>query len=130
MNRLSIEDFIFISDYELSQYKILNALTQYKEDFRNNRIFPGLSELAEIMTKLKQIDKKKAKLVDMFPIPIRKIDADKRRLIFDNFWLNNHNIEDIFDLVKWAIPVIGEVMDEGLNSRKLDSVEGMEIAIQ
>lgn len=123
MCKLSIDNFLFINDFELSQYKILGSLQRYKTDFESNIFLPGLLELAELTTTLKQILKKRTRLIDVFPIPVKKVDIDKKCLIFDNFEIDNESVEDIFNLIKWAIPKITEVVYEGMKIRKYSLME-------
>lgn len=123
MCKLTIDNFLFISDLELSQYKILGSLQKYRTDFESNIFLPGLLELAELTTTLKQILKKRTRLIDVFPIPVKKVDIDKRCLVFDNFEINNENVETIFSLIKWAIPKITEVIYDGMKIRKYNLME-------
>jgi hypothetical protein len=108
---------------ELSQYKILGSLKSYKNEFENNIFLPGLLDLADLITTLKQILKKKTRLIDIFPIPVKRVDIEKRRLVFDNFELDNDGVESIFHLIKWSIPKINETICEGMKIRKLSFME-------
>ncbi len=118
MSRLTIENFIYINDFEISQYKILNALKLYKQDFQNNVFLPGLLELSEISTSLRKISKKRTRLIDVFSDPIKKVDIQNRRLIFENYILNDEDIEQIFSLIKWALPIINDTVCDGMNIKK------------
>ena len=118
MCKLSIENFIYINDFEISQYQILNALKSYKNDFENKNFLPGLIELSEISTSLKKISKKRTRLIDVFTDPIKKVDVEKRRLVFENYILNDDDIEEIFALIKWAIPHINDILSSGMSIKK------------
>lgn len=117
-NKLTIDNFLFINDLEISQYKILGHLKKYRNEFENNLFLPGLLELAELSTTLKQIVKKRTRLIDVFPVPVRKVDIENKRLIFENFEINNDGVEEIFNLIKWSIPKINEAICEGMKIRK------------
>ncbi|MGE5401561.1 MAG: hypothetical protein ACM3S2_14260 [Ignavibacteriales bacterium] len=114
MTHLTIDTFLYVNDFELGQYKVLGALKLYKEEFNKNQVFPVLSELTTLVNTLIRVEKKRSKIIDLFPIPVEQVDAENKRLVFENFVLYNEDIERIFDLIKWAIPVIHDTIDEGL----------------
>lgn len=124
MKNLTIENFLFINDFEISQYKILGALKSYREDFSRNDI-SNLRELSNLVSTLIRVEKKRSKILDLFPIPIQKVDSDKRQLVFDNFVLYDDDVEMIFDLIKWAIPMIHETIDEALCLTKVFKKESV-----
>ncbi|MEI7812910.1 MAG: hypothetical protein WCJ01_10875 [Ignavibacteria bacterium] len=113
MTHLSTNDFLFIADVELNQYKILGALKHYKEEF-NKKDFTKLSQLSSLASSLIRVEKKRGKLLDLFPVPVKRIDNEGKKLIFDGFVLYNEDIERTFELIKWAIPVIHDTIDEGI----------------
>jgi hypothetical protein len=123
MSKLTIDNFLFINDLELSQYKILSSLKNYRIEFEDNKFLPGLLDLAELITTLKEILKKRTRLIDIFPIPVKRVDIEKRRLIFDNFELDNDGVDSIFQLIKWSIPKINDTICEGMKIRKHSFME-------
>lgn len=115
MTKLTIDSFLFSTDLELSQYRILSCLNNYRRDFQTHNIFPGLIELTELSRTLNKIIKKRSLLLNYFSIPVLKVDEDKRVVFFENFYMNNDDIERIFDLMKWAFPEINKVIEDGLH---------------
>ncbi|MGE5353457.1 MAG: hypothetical protein ACM3P0_15340 [Acidobacteriota bacterium] len=114
MTYLTIDTFLYADDFELGQYKVLGALKKYNEEFQNKNTHPYLAELTSLVNTLIRVEKKRSKIIDLFPIPVEKVDAEKKQLVFENFILYNEDIERIFDLIKWAIPAIHDTIDEGL----------------
>lgn len=129
MKLLSIDNFLYISDFELSQYQILAGLEKYKTEFQSSRIFPALKELAQLSSALKQIKRKNSKLLQNFSIPVKKVDVEARRLEFDTFTLYEEDVNRILDLIKWAIPVIDSVIDQALSVRKVSTPETIEESV-
>jgi|GEM_PF-3178100 len=123
MKRITIDNFLYISDFEMSQYMLLGKLQSYKADFNQNKIFPAVNELNDLLSILRQVTKKKSLLIDMFPCPVKKVDVDKKRLIFENHEMNNDQVEQVFEFIKWSIPQIEEVLEEGLCVKKITESE-------
>ncbi|MGE5680290.1 MAG: hypothetical protein ACM34K_05355 [Bacillota bacterium] len=124
MASLTLENFLYVNDFEISQYKILGCLKNYREEFNNNNI-SNLTELSTLVSTLIRVEKKRSKIIDLFPVPVKKVDAEKRQLVFDNFVLYDEDVERIFDLIKWAIPVIHETIDEALCLTKVFKKESV-----
>lgn len=128
MKRITLDNFLYISDFELSQYSLLGKLQSYKAEFNNTQVFNAINELNDLLAILKKVVKKKSLLIDMFPYPVKKVDVDKKRLIFENHEMNNNQVEEVFDFMKWAIPQIEDVLEEGLcvknisESEEIDSI--------
>lgn len=110
---LTIEDFLFIEDLEMAQYAVLNRLKNYKDRFLKNDL-SGLSELSSLAAVLIRVEKKRSKILDLFPLPVKKVDAENRQLVFDGYVLYDEDVERMFELIKWAIPVLHETIDEAL----------------
>lgn len=123
MKRITLDNFLYISDFEMSQYSLLAKLQSYKTEFNRNKVFPAVNELNDLLSILKKVTKKKSLLLDMFPCPVKKVDVDKKRLIFENHEMNNDQVEQVFDFIKWSIPQIEEVLEEGLCVKKLTESE-------
>lgn len=119
MKKLCINDFLFISDFEMSQYKILGALKDYRMEFHNNKVLSLLSELTELVSLLIRVEKKRSQIVNLFPLKLEKIDAQNRQVVFEDFVLYDEDIERIFSLIKWAIPEIHDTIDQGLCLTKI-----------
>lgn len=131
MRYLSIENFLCITDFELSQYQILAGLKRYKEQFMSSNVFPALKELAELSSTLKQIKRKNSRLIENFPIPVKNIDTEKRQVEFDSFTLYDEDIARILDLIKWAIPVVDAAIDDALSIKKviIEETEEKEVRV-
>lgn len=110
----------------MSQYSLMAKLQSYRLEFRKNRVFPAVNELTDLLSILKNVTKKKSLLIDMFPCPVKKVDVDNKRLIFENHEMNNDEVEEVFEFIKWSIPQIEDVLEEGLCVKKM-SEESEEI---
>lgn len=125
MKKITLDNFLHISDYELSQYILLGKLQSYKKEIDGNNVLPAVSELNDLLSILKKVTKKKSLLIDMFPYPVKKVDVDKKRLVFENHEMNNNQVEEVFDFIKWSIPQIEEVLETAICAQK--SIESEEI---
>lgn len=125
MKSITLDSFLYISDFELSQYLLLGKLQSYKKEINSNNVLPAVNELNDLLSILKKVTKKKSLLIDMFPYPVKKVDVDKKLLIFENHEMNNNQVEEVFDFIKWSIPQIEEVLEEAQCSQ--NSTESEEI---
>lgn len=115
MGGLKFESFFFADDdYEYNQYLILAGIKVYRNEYRINKIYPGLNELIKVNTLLEDLLKNER----IFLRP----DIPK----FKNFEVYNKIFVDeppdavisdsgfFFDMVKWSIPFIKDAIEEGI----------------
>jgi hypothetical protein len=117
MERISIESFFTSeSDLEINQYKILGGIREVCSDFTEKKIYPSLAALIELKQSIDNIKEEKNNLNKKLPKQIKGFDINAKKVIYESAGDVNHNnnIEEIFDLINWALPYIEEAIDEGI----------------
>lgn len=117
MENLSL-DFFFDSetDWEMNQYRILAAIKKASTEFCQKKIYPSLATLIQVNRQLNQITENRHNLKQTFPKQIKRIDIENQKIIYES--AKNiefkQNIEEIFELIDWALPHINEAIEEGI----------------
>jgi hypothetical protein len=115
MDKLSIKSFISLSgDQETDQYRILSGIKEYSENFRKKKLYPALSELIDLAAILEGVLNQKKGLSKSFPKNIIGFDVENRKIILEDAEVVDKNLEILFDLIEWAIPVIRQTIEEGI----------------
>lgn len=117
MERLSLETFFSAeTDFEMNQYKILGGIKELNTDFDRKRIYPSLAALIELKHSLEKIREERKSLSGKFPKQITGFDIKNRQIIFSvqDHSDNYKNINQVFELIDWALPFIQESIDEGI----------------
>ncbi|MCX7797023.1 MAG: hypothetical protein N2249_00180 [Melioribacter sp.] len=109
---------IFISsaeDSELSEYKLLATLKNFREQLHKNKLYPAFGELIELNNELNILLTERNNYKSMISKKIVGIDIENQSLIYEynTEELNEDKISKIFDFIEWALPKIKEVIDEG-----------------
>jgi hypothetical protein len=112
MTRLDLEAFFDIEDYEMSQYRFLYCIKNYKREFKNYKLYPGLTELSELNLALKDFERRD------FPGDFHSRQVFKNEFNFQLERIKNLEIKDassekVYDFMDWARPYIKETVDEG-----------------
>lgn len=115
MQRLSLDMFISDgSDIELKQYKVLQALRQYHDEFSHNRVYPTLSELIELHNSLDSLLQQKNDLESKLPHELQDIDIEHGRLVFGSSGDERSDLSRTIELIVWTLPYITKAIDEGM----------------
>jgi hypothetical protein len=115
MEKLSIKSFTsFSGDHETDQYRILSGIKEYSGNFRKKKLYPALSELIDLAALLENILNQKKGLSKSFPKNIIGFDISNKRIILENAEMIDQNIEVLFELIEWALPVIRKTIEEGI----------------
>ena len=117
MNSFSLNLDLFTqvqSDFEMRQYKVLAALKAISKDFRNNRIYPHLSELVELKNVLADIKNRLEDLRNEFPKRIKNIDLVNKEIEHEVVFVDGSDLSRVEDLIEWALPLIDEKIQEGI----------------
>lgn len=113
MDKLSINTFIAaIEDLEKSQYKVLGTLKRYKDQLRQHKIYPVLTDLVELMHLLEELSNKKSRFQSLFPKKIEKLDLKNKKIIYSNEDYSDAEVERLFEFINWAQPEIEETLSE------------------
>ncbi len=117
MERISIESFFTSeTDLEINQYRILGGIREVCGNFDKKKIYPSLAGLIELKQSLDKIKDERNNLNEKFPKHIKGFDINSKKIIYESKGNVNHNnnIEEIFNLIDWAIPYIVDAIDEGI----------------
>ncbi len=114
MEKLSLS-YIFdvTEDRELAEYKVLGILRNYRDLFRQNKIYPYLSELIDIAYTFEDF-------MDTNPLYFERaakdmviVDIESEISGTEVLLVTETELEQIRDFMKWAIPCIENVINEG-----------------
>jgi hypothetical protein len=114
MTQLTINSFLSaVADHEVNQYRILQLLRGYYDEFYHNRLYPHLAHLVELVAQLETLLSEQADLQSKLPQSIKKIDLKNKKIEFESAILDDGNSENVFELIRWALPRLKEVLEEG-----------------
>lgn len=117
MKRISLETFFTSeNDIEMNQYRILGGIKELNNDFDKKKIYPALASLIELKSSLEKLCEERKNLSGRFPKVIQGYDSKEQKLIFTipNKFEENQNIEHVFELAEWALPIIKDTIEEGI----------------
>jgi len=116
MEQISLEIFFDSeTDWEMNQYRILAGIKKARTEFGQKKIYPSLATLIKLNRELNQIKDERKNLWQNFPKQIKGFDFKEQKVIYEtskNLELND-SIENIFELIDWALPQINETIEEG-----------------
>ena len=117
MERISIDTFLSSeTDLEMNQYRILGGLKQLSLDLDRKKIYPALAQLIGLKNSLEQIKAGRNNLNGKFPREIKSFNVKEQKVTFEipAHFNNPQNVELVFELINWALPVIQEKIEEGI----------------
>ena len=117
MERISIESFFTSeTDLEMNQYRILGGIREVCGNFDKKKIYPTLAALIELKYSIDRIKDERNNLNEKFSKQIKGFDINAQKIIYESAGDVNHNnnLEEIFNLIDWALPYIEDAIDEGI----------------
>ncbi len=117
MERISLDTFLSSeTDWEMNQYKILGGLKELSLELDRKKIYPALAQLIELKNSLDQIKVARNDLNGKFPKEIKSFNIKEQKITLETpaDFSNPKNVEAVFELIDWALPVIQEKIDEGI----------------
>jgi len=117
MERISLETFFSSeTDWEMNQYKILGGIKELSMDLTKKKIYPALAQLIDLKNSLDQIKAARNNLNGKFPKEIKSFNIKEQKVILETpvHFNNPKNVEAVFELIDWALPVIQNTIDEGI----------------
>jgi hypothetical protein len=112
---LSLDLFTRVrDDYEKRQYLILGELKKISGEFQYYKIYPHLSQLIELRRTLKEVVGRLNNLRSRFPKRIGKIDWINKTIEHEVVFVDGTDIKAVEDLIRWALPHIESVIQEGI----------------
>ncbi len=122
MPKLSLETFVTAGpDLEASQYRIRQAMKNYREEFTRSRLYPALAELIDLSRNLDALVQEKTNMQQQLPQQLKDVDWKNKKLIYESVQMSGSELERVVDLIRWALPLIGEIIQEG--TRMYDFVD-------
>jgi hypothetical protein len=115
MSQLSVETFVAgARDPEGGQYAVLQGLQAHQMAFAHTQLYPGLADLLHLHDQLRGILEQSGKLEREFPHTIKEVDELGGRLVRESSLEDPAMIALIADLIRWALPAIRRVIEEGM----------------
>lgn len=114
MKKLSFDWFVDgLIDYEYKKYLLLAYLQNVEDAFSKNKLYPVLSDLVYHFRNLTNYKQNKINLEDQFPKKVSHIDWEKLSFIYQQNIPENNLIQEIDDIVDYAIIQVKEYIDKG-----------------
>lgn len=111
---LSLDLFTKVNDdIEKRQYIILAELKSIDKEFKQYKIYPGLSRLVELRKILMDVIRRLTDLRSQFPKRIEKIDFVNRTIHEQVVFVEGADIIGVIELIQWALPHIEKTIKEG-----------------
>lgn len=102
-----------ILDFEYKKYVVLAYLQHVRGEFRKQILFPHLPHVREHYHSSVSFKNSKRSLRTRFPKNLSGIDPEKLRLIYEEIYPDDNHLEEINDILEFAIPKFSETMREG-----------------
>ncbi|MES2591917.1 MAG: hypothetical protein V4608_08535 [Bacteroidota bacterium] len=100
-------------DFEYKKYELLAYLQGIKQDFKDEKLYPALSDLIGHYNNLITIKNNKQQLSDSFHKILSRIDMEKLKLIYDSVEKDNALISEIENIINYSIPQLEGPLKEG-----------------
>ncbi len=114
MAQLGIDHFLAaVHDLESAQYRVLDGLKEVRQAFSQNIVYPHLSSLVRLHEALQQILKGMDGVEKGLPRRVMDIDLKRKALLYEYASLEESEIDQVKELVSWALPHIREAIEEG-----------------
>lgn len=114
MERMTVESFLAApGDFEARQYRILQSLKAYHEEFSHSRLYPPLADLIELYQGMEALVQTREGFDRQTPRRLTGIDLKKRQLLFDSLNTTDPRLEETMDLIAWALPFVQQTIEEG-----------------
>ncbi len=114
MQRLSFSLFVdAVRDREAAQYSILAALKEIHQHFRQNCIYPDLTDVIDIHQQTLDIFKQAKQVDSALPRTLSGIDLRNLTLLYSLQNSPDAAIQSIKELLEWSLPHIETTLEEG-----------------
>ncbi len=114
MERMTVEWILAApGDLEARQYRVLNGLKAYHDEFSHSRLYPPLAELIALYRGLESLLRNKEALQRQAPRRLSGIDLEKRQLLYESLNTSDPRLQETMELVAWALPLVEDAIEEG-----------------
>ncbi len=100
-------------DFEYKKYELLAYLQGIKQDFRDEKLYPALSDLIAHYNNLITLKNNKHELNDSFKKILSKIDVEKLKLIYESVEKDSDMIIEIESILNFSIPQLETHLKQG-----------------
>ena len=100
-------------DLELKQYELLAYLQSVRKEFDQTRLYPAFSDLITHFRTLKHFNERKAFMNALFPKELEGVDWEKFRLKYHNMETDSEAMEELQEIISYAIPQMKPFLEEG-----------------
>lgn len=100
-------------DFEYKQYILLAYLSEVNGFFRENKLYPKLSELMDHYKQLLAIKENKQHFLSSLPRRIKGIDLNKLQVEYENIIEDDAVMKEIENIVNYSVPKFEHYIAEG-----------------
>ncbi len=100
-------------DYEYKKYILLAYLKDVKERFNQSELYPFMADLVFHYRNLVKVKESKKMMYEHFPESLSKADFDKLQLTYKKIINDDEVMEQIEEILKFALPKMKEALEEG-----------------
>jgi hypothetical protein len=100
-------------DFEYKKYILLDYLQHIKEQFKERRLYPFLSDLVFHYNHLLTIEEQKKVIKEAFPKRITKADFKKLEFTYQKLVEEEEIMEELKAIIEFALSKIKEPLKEG-----------------
>lgn len=100
-------------DFEYKKYELLGYLQGIKQEFKDEKLYPALSDLIAHYNNLITIKNNKQQLSESFGKSLSKIDFEKLKLIYESIEKDNQLLSEIENIIDFSIPQLESHLKEG-----------------
>ncbi len=100
-------------DFEYKKYELLGYLQGIKQEFKDEKLYPALSDLIAHYNNLITIKNNKQQLSESFGTFLSKIDFEKLKLIYESIEKDNQLLNEIENIIDFSIPQLECHLKEG-----------------
>ncbi len=100
-------------DFEYKKYELLGYLQSIKQEFKDEKLYPALSDLIVHYNNLLTIKNNKQLISESFGKFVSKIDLEKLKLIYESIEKDNQLLAEIENIINFSIPQLEGRLKEG-----------------
>ncbi|GHB77131.1 hypothetical protein [Persicitalea jodogahamensis] len=102
-----------ILDFEYKKYVLLAYLQHVREEFNKHVLFPHLVQVREHYDSSVTLKESQISMRAQFPKDLTGVDPAQLRWIYQNTHQDGAHLEEIGDILEFAIPQFSQLMQEG-----------------
>ena len=100
-------------DFEYKKYELLAYLQGIKKEFKDEKLYPALSDLIAHYNNLVTLKNNKQQLSDSFKKILSKIDLEQLKLIYESQEKDSDVINEIETIINFSLPHLESHVKEG-----------------